>query len=58
MAPDGELLYRATAQREALHIARIDPEAARDKFITRLNDIVVDRRPEFYSELTNTKERP
>jgi predicted amidohydrolase len=57
VAPGGELLYRAASQREMLHIASIDPEAARDKFITRLNDVVVDRRPEYYAELTQSKER-
>jgi predicted amidohydrolase len=57
VAPGGELLYRAASQREVLHIASIDPEAARDKFITRLNDVVVDRRPEYYAELTQSKER-
>jgi predicted amidohydrolase len=57
VTPDGELLYRASSQRQVLHIADIDPAAAHDKFITRLNDIVIDRRPEYYAELTQTKER-
>lgn len=55
VAPGGELLFRAAAQREMLHITTVDPEVARDKFITGLNDLIVDRRPEFYGELVKSK---
>ncbi|MEJ2761881.1 MAG: nitrilase-related carbon-nitrogen hydrolase, partial [Gammaproteobacteria bacterium] len=55
VAPGGELLFRAAAQRELLHITSIDPEAARDKFITGQNDLIVDRRPAFYGELVKSK---
>lgn len=48
VAPRGVLLRRAAAQREELFIAKIDPQLARDKNITPLNQIFDDRRPEFY----------
>jgi predicted amidohydrolase len=49
VAPGGELLHRAPAQREQLYIVEIDPRRARDKTITPLNDLLTDRRPEFYA---------
>ena len=48
VAPGGGLLYRAASQREVLFIADIDPADARDKLITARNDVIADRRPEFY----------
>jgi len=53
VAPNGHLLYRATSQREILHIMEIDPASAHDKSITPLNDVLGDRRPEYYSILTH-----
>lgn len=52
--PDGKRIFRATAQRELLHIEDIDPALARDKHITPLNDVLANRRPEFYRELIRT----
>ncbi|MFQ5751320.1 MAG: nitrilase-related carbon-nitrogen hydrolase [bacterium] len=51
VAPKGELLHRAASQREVLFITEIDPDVARDKKITPLNQIIDDRRPEFYGPL-------
>lgn len=51
VAPKGVLLHRALAQREELFVANIDPQLARDKNITPLNQIMRDRRPEFYAPL-------
>jgi predicted amidohydrolase len=48
----GELLGTAPAQRQALVVVDIDPAAARDKHLTPHNDLLGDRRPEFYRELT------
>jgi predicted amidohydrolase len=56
VAPNGDLLYRATSQRETLHIMDIDPTDAHDKSITALNDVLADRRPEYYSLLINQEE--
>lgn len=52
VAPKGELLHRAVSQREEVFVTEIDPIMARDKNITPLNEIFLDRRPEFYAPLT------
>jgi predicted amidohydrolase len=49
VGPRGDLLYRAPAQREVLHVHDIDPSNARDKKITPRNRLLKDRRPEFYA---------
>lgn len=54
VAPQGVLLQRAPAQREYLHIAEINPEEADQKNITPLNQLMDDRRPEFYTSLSQT----
>lgn len=51
VAPKGELLHRAHAQREALFVTDIDPTLADDKNLTRSNQLMRDRRPEFYAPL-------
>jgi len=51
VAPRGDLLYRARSQREELHISEIDPELARDKNMTELNNLFTDRRPNFYKRI-------
>ncbi|MGH1366770.1 MAG: nitrilase-related carbon-nitrogen hydrolase [Calditrichia bacterium] len=51
VAPKGVLLQRAPSQRTDLQIHEIDPALARNKDITALNNIMTDRRPEFYSPL-------
>lgn len=48
VAPAGELVHRAAAQRDALYVTEIDPAAADNKMITRHNHLFEDRRPEFY----------
>lgn len=53
VAPKGVLLQRAPSQKTTLHICEIDPTLAREKQITALNDIMTDRRPEFYQPLTS-----
>lgn len=55
VAPGGTLLRRAAAQREELYIMDIDPLLARDKSITVRNEVLRDRRPEFYQALTKRK---
>lgn len=51
VAPKGVLLHRAAAQREVLYTTEIDPQRAEDKNITALNQMMDDRRPEFYGDL-------
>ena len=47
-SPTGEIIFRATSQREACYIAKIEPTESHNKFITKNNDLFVDRRPDFY----------
>jgi len=51
VAPGGTLLHRSPSQREELYIMEIDPLLARDKSITDLNEVLADRRPQYYSDL-------
>ncbi|NIR47778.1 acyltransferase [candidate division KSB1 bacterium] len=52
VAPKGELLHRSKSQKQEVFITEIDPILARDKHITPLNQIISDRRPEFYAPLS------
>lgn len=48
VAPNGEILARASGDREEVLVVDIDPAAADDKSITPLNDLFADRRPALY----------
>jgi predicted amidohydrolase len=56
VAPKGKLLYRSAAEGDDLYIAAIDVVLARDKALTEYNDILADRRPEFYQQLCRERE--
>jgi len=49
LGPKGELVYRAPTRGACLHVAEIDPARARNKRLTRRNDLLADRRPAFYT---------
>ena len=51
VAPEGELVYRAKPDEEELYITEIDVTRARDKWMTRRNELIEDRRPEYYAAL-------
>jgi len=53
VAPGGVLIKRAASQREVLFVTEIDPSLSHDKTITALNDLIEDRRPEYYQDLIN-----
>ncbi len=53
VGPGGLLINRAASQREALYVTEIDPAQSRNKNITSLNDLIADRRPEYYQDLSN-----
>jgi len=55
VAPKGKLLHRAASQREELFITEIDLSMARDKKITGRNQLLQDRRPQFYRLLARKK---
>ncbi len=44
------VIITAPAQRDLLYIVKIDPTLARNKSITARNDLIADRRPQFYVE--------
>ncbi|GAI75091.1 unnamed protein product, partial [marine sediment metagenome] len=48
---EGELLYRAKPEEEEFFIAEIDVSKARDKSIAQRNNLLEDRRPEYYTKL-------
>ena len=50
--PKGEILVQASQTSEEVRIKEIDLNLARDKMITKRNNILADRRPEEYSLLT------
>ena len=49
VAPSGEVLVRATPDREEVLVVTIDPMAARDKKLTPTNDVLADRRTALYT---------
>jgi predicted amidohydrolase len=55
VAPGGTLIHRAKSQSEELYIMDIEPALARDKSITPLNDVLRDRRPDFYKAIVSSK---
>lgn len=58
VAPKGDRLESAPSQREALVVVDIDPTLAHDKHITKHNDVLADRRPEFYRTLLQEQGDP
>jgi len=53
-APMGKVLHSGPGQKDELFVIEIDPREARKKNITPGNDLLNDRRPEFYTELIKT----
>jgi predicted amidohydrolase len=51
VVPGGRLIHRAPSQREQLYVTEIDLAEARNKRITPWNDLLSDRRPEWYRDL-------
>lgn len=51
VSPTGEILSRAGKEGEVVLSARIRPAQARNKTLGTLNDLLGDRRPEFYESL-------
>ena len=48
VGPRGDVMVRARADTEETLVVEIDPELARDKSVTEVNDVFDDRRPEIY----------
>ena len=54
--PHGEIKFTGKSQivgPGGLFITEIDPAQSQNKNITRLNDLIADRRPEYYQDLMN-----
>lgn len=47
-SPTGEILYRGPNNKETVHITTIDPGKALNKRISTANDLLDDRRPDYY----------
>jgi predicted amidohydrolase len=52
VSPQGEVLVRASADREEVRVVSIDPKDARRKTINRYNHLFADRRIDLYGRLT------
>ncbi len=48
VAPNGKILARANEASDAVQVVEIEPKHALDKNVTTLNDVLNDRRPEYY----------
>jgi len=53
-SPDAKILYQASEKDDEIGIADIDVQKARNKRINEYNDILNDRRPEYYQDLVKT----
>lgn len=53
VGPSGEVLCRASQDKEEVKILDIDPREARKKAVNRHNDLLKDRRIDLYAELMN-----
>lgn len=53
-SPDALILYRADAQSDEIGIVDIDVQSARNKRMTKYNNIFADRKPEYYQDLVKT----
>ena len=48
VAPGGRIIHRSGKEIEEVHVVEVDILQSRNKFITERNDVLADRRPEFY----------
>jgi predicted amidohydrolase len=50
--PDGSVLTSSSEEDEELVVIEVDPAAAHDKFISKRNHVLKDRRPELYTGIS------
>jgi len=53
ISPHGEVLVRASSDREEVHVVTIDPKEARRKTVNRYNHLLMDRRVDLYGAVTH-----
>jgi predicted amidohydrolase len=58
VAPSGDVLASAPEHEEEVRVIEIDLAEARNKMVTSRNDLIADRRPEFYGEITRPRAEP
>jgi predicted amidohydrolase len=56
VSPQGEVLVRASTDREEVRVVGVDPKEARRKTINRYNHLFTDRRADLYGTLTAPQE--
>lgn len=56
VSPQGEVLVRASMDREEVRVVGVDPKEARRKTINRYNHLFTDRRADLYGALTTPHE--
>jgi predicted amidohydrolase len=56
-SPDAKILYQAGEKDDEIGIVDIDIQKARNKRINEYNDILNDRRPEYYQDLVKTNNK-
>lgn len=56
VSPQGEVLVRASTDREEVRVVGVDPKEARRKTINRYNHLFTDRRADLYGTLTIPQE--
>jgi predicted amidohydrolase len=54
-APDGTVLSTAPKTGESVAVVEIDPANAENKSINTWNNLLKDRRPEYYCEITRNR---
>jgi predicted amidohydrolase len=54
VGPKGDVIVRSNSEKEELILRDIDISSARDKSITDNNNLLLDRRPEYYTALIQT----
>jgi len=52
VTPQGEVLVRASSDREEVRVVTIDPKEARRKTVNRYNHLFMDRRVDLYGAVT------
>jgi len=57
VSPKGKVLHRSKTDAEELFVTEIVPAEARSKSVPEKNDLLADRRAEFYSDITNRERR-
>jgi hypothetical protein len=53
----GQILFRAEEDKEEVGVADIDYRESENKWVNEKNNLWSDRRPEFYSDISDAKKK-